>query len=175
MENPSKYGMTNVTDPCRDFLHPAAPTCSTPARYFYYYNGHPSDAAHHIVGDELYAEVLRLPPAVPEPSTWAMTASAAAAFRRALRKIICSGQPGFDRGQVLRTATHATPALARSEGDKEWRLYAARAGLPIGVASHRSFVSLARSPVAKAPTNRPAPPPFSSIMAPQALVGSQAG
>ena len=28
------------------------------------------------------------------------------------------------------------------EGDKEWYLYAARAGLPIGVASHRSFVSL---------------------------------
>ena len=27
-------------------------------------------------------------------------------------------------------------------GDKEWSLYAARAGLPIGVASHRSFVSL---------------------------------
>src|SRR5208337_674338 len=117
------------------------------------------------------------------------------------------------------------------EGDKEWYLYAARAGLPLGVASHRSFVSLstiarregskksaraatifihngapqalvgchacspfpgatkngtsmqrgpdcytgsyatavlsasARSPVAKAPTNRPAPPPFSSIMA----------
>jgi hypothetical protein len=25
------------------------------------------------------------------------------------------------------------------EGDKEWYLYAARAGLPIGVASHRSF------------------------------------
>ena len=51
------------------------------------------------------------------------------------------------------------------EGDKEWYLYAARAGLPIGVASHRSYVSLTRSPVAKAPTNRPAPPPFSSIMA----------
>ena len=28
------------------------------------------------------------------------------------------------------------------EGDKEWYLYAARAGLPFGVASHRSFVSL---------------------------------
>ena len=50
-------------------------------------------------------------------------------------------------------------------GDKEWYLYAARAGLPNGVVSHRSYVGLARSPVAKAPTNRPAPPPFSFIMA----------
>jgi len=52
------------------------------------------------------------------------------------------------------------------EGDKEWYLYAARAGLLVGVASHRSYVGLTRSPVAKAPTNRPAPPPpFSFIMA----------
>ena len=28
------------------------------------------------------------------------------------------------------------------EGDKEWRLYAARAGLLFGVVSHRSFVNL---------------------------------
>ena len=68
IENPSKYGMTNVTDPCRDVFHPDAPTCSTPASYFYYYNDHPSDAAHHIVGDELYAEVLRLP-SVPQSPT----------------------------------------------------------------------------------------------------------
>jgi hypothetical protein len=35
---------------------------------------HPSDAAHHIVGNELYQEVLGLPSitAVPEPATWAM-------------------------------------------------------------------------------------------------------
>ena len=67
--------------------------------------------------------------------------------------------------------------LPVSGGDKEWYLYAAQAGLLLGVASHRSFVSLTRSPVAKAPTNRPAPPPpFSPIMARRpALVGSQAG
>lgn len=75
LENPSKYGMTNVTDACRDPLHPRRPTCSMPARYFYYNLGHPSDAAHHIVGDELYAEVLSLPavPQSPEPLTQAMT------------------------------------------------------------------------------------------------------
>lgn len=67
--NPSEFGMTNVTDPCR-----ASSTmiCSTPDTYFYYFNSHPSDAAHHIVGNELFTEVLGLPTPVPEPSTWAM-------------------------------------------------------------------------------------------------------
>jgi phospholipase/lecithinase/hemolysin len=68
LENPSKYGMTNVTDACRDLIHHRRRTCSTPARYFYYDLGHPSDAAHHIVGDELYAEVLSLPPVPRSPS-----------------------------------------------------------------------------------------------------------
>ena len=51
------------------------------------------------------------------------------------------------------------------EGDKEWYLYAARAGLLIGVASHRRDVSLNTIARREAPTSRPAPPPFSSIMA----------
>ena len=63
---------------------------------------------------------------------------------------------------MCETLLHVLPVPG---GDKEWYLYAARAGLPNGVVSHRSYVSLARSPVAKAPTNRPAPPTFSSIMA----------
>ena len=50
-------------------------------------------------------------------------------------------------------------------GDKEWYLYAARAGLLIGVASHRRDVSLNTIARREAPTSRPAPPPFSSIMA----------
>ena len=63
---------------------------------------------------------------------------------------------------MFETLLHVLPVPG---GDKEWYLYAARAGLPNGVVSHRSYVSLTRSPVAKAPTTRPAPPPFSSIMA----------
>jgi cholinesterase len=70
--NPSEFGMTNVTDPCRDFSHPSTPTCSTPDTYFYYFNAHPSDESHHIVGNDLFTEVLGLPAPVPEPSTWAM-------------------------------------------------------------------------------------------------------
>ena len=68
-----------------------------------------------------------------------------------------------DAAGTFKTLLHV---LLVPEGDKEWYLYAARAGLPIGVVSHSSFVSLARSPFAKAPINRPAPrPPFSPIMA----------
>ncbi|MBV9376115.1 MAG: hypothetical protein JO320_13845, partial [Alphaproteobacteria bacterium] len=62
--NPSKYGITNTTDPCFD-LTTRMQTCTTPDTYFYYYIVHPSDAAHHIVGDELYQEALDLK--VPEP------------------------------------------------------------------------------------------------------------
>ncbi len=72
------------------------------------------------------------------------------------------GEGDRDAAGIVETLPRVLPVPG---GDKEWYLYAARAGLPIGVASHRSFVSLARSPVAKTLTNRPAPPPFSSIMA----------
>lgn len=63
LANPAKYGITNTTDPCRDFASPTTPTCTNPNQYFYYYNAHPSDAAHRIVGTRLLAEVQ----AIPEP------------------------------------------------------------------------------------------------------------
>src|SRR5208337_4102918 len=66
-----------------------------------------------------------------------------------------------DAAGTFETLLHVLPVPG---GDQKMNNYAARAGLPIGVVSHRSFVSLTRSPVAKAPTKRPAPPPFSSIM-----------
>jgi hypothetical protein len=40
------------------------------------------------------------------------------------------------------TFTTLLRVLPVPEGDKEWRLYPARAGLPFGVANHRRFVSL---------------------------------
>ena len=52
-------------------------------------------------------------------------------------------------------------------GDKKWYLYAARAGLSIGVASHRRGISLNTIARGETRTNRPAPPPFSPIMARQ--------
>lgn len=69
LTNPSNYGITNTTTACA-----GPPVCATPDTYFYYVNSHPSDASHHIVGNEIFSEVLGLaaPTAVPEPSTWAM-------------------------------------------------------------------------------------------------------
>ncbi|MBV8915842.1 MAG: PEP-CTERM sorting domain-containing protein [Acetobacteraceae bacterium] len=69
LRNPSAYGITNTTDPCFDFTTNQQ-TCSTPQTYFYYYIVHPSDAAHHIVGNELYQEALAF--GVPEPMSLAL-------------------------------------------------------------------------------------------------------
>jgi hypothetical protein len=55
--------------------------------------------------------------------------------------------------------------LPVSGGDKEWYLYATRAGLLIGVANHRKDVSLNTIARPEARTIWPAPPPFSSIVA----------
>jgi PEP-CTERM motif len=47
--------------------------------------------SHHIVGNELFTEVLALPNAVPEPATWAMMllgfAGLGFAFRQSRRKV----------------------------------------------------------------------------------------
>ena len=64
LTNPSEFGFTNTTNPCA-----GPPVCATPDTFFYYFNSHPSDAAHHIVGNDLFTEVLGLPAPVPEPST----------------------------------------------------------------------------------------------------------
>jgi len=68
LKNPSKYGITNTTDPCSNFVT----ACSDPDKHFYYFVVHPSDQAHHFVGNELANEVLALASPVPEPVTWAM-------------------------------------------------------------------------------------------------------
>ena len=86
LTNPSKYGFTNVTDPCRDLFNPGTPTCSTPCKYFYYYYVHPSTAAHQVVGDGLYQEALGLPTRVPVPSTWAMVFAGFVAVAPAARR-----------------------------------------------------------------------------------------
>ena len=65
LTNPSHYGITNTTDPCFNFATGA--TCSDPDKHFYYFVVHPSDVSHHIVGNELFTEVLALPTPVPGP------------------------------------------------------------------------------------------------------------
>jgi phospholipase/lecithinase/hemolysin len=64
MHNPAKYGIANTTDACagRAIFNENVHPCSEPSNYYYYHSGHPSTAVHKIVGDMLYAEVLKLPP-----------------------------------------------------------------------------------------------------------------
>ena len=65
LTNPSRYGITNTTDPCQNFSTGAV--CSDPDKHFYYVIVHPSDVSHHIVGNELFTEVLALPSPTPVP------------------------------------------------------------------------------------------------------------
>lgn len=63
MENPAKFGIKNTTSACagRAIFNEDATPCSEPRTYYYFHAGHPSTAVHKIVGDRLYAEVLKLP------------------------------------------------------------------------------------------------------------------
>jgi phospholipase/lecithinase/hemolysin len=56
--HPAQYGIQNTTDACagRAIFHQDATPCGDPGTYFYYHSGHPSTAAHKIVGDKLYEE-----------------------------------------------------------------------------------------------------------------------
>ena len=69
-----------------------------------------------------------------------------------------------DAAGIVETLPRVLPVPG---GDKKWYLYAAPAGLLIGVASHRRVVSLNTIAPGETRTNRPAPPPFSPIMARQ--------
>jgi phospholipase/lecithinase/hemolysin len=62
--HPAQYGITNTTEPCAQLsLSITNPThCPSPATYFFYYNAHPSTAAHRIVGNLLYQESLTSAP-----------------------------------------------------------------------------------------------------------------
>ena len=91
------------------------------------------------------------------------------------------GEQFFEIGEPAKQATVTAGTfetllcvLPVPGGDKEWYLYAARAGLPIGVASHRSFVSL--STIARcegSDKSARAATIFTDNGAPQALVASQ--
>ena len=62
--SPQKYGFTNTTTLCaeRAFRMEPVKACSTPDTYFFYHDGHPSTAAHRVVGDMLYQEAITKAP-----------------------------------------------------------------------------------------------------------------
>jgi phospholipase/lecithinase/hemolysin len=64
LTHPAGYGLTDTTTPCAHLptLDRPAPACPAPATHFYYFNAHPSTAAHKAVGDMLYQEALTSAP-----------------------------------------------------------------------------------------------------------------
>jgi len=83
LRNPQQYGISNTTDQCFNLQTGMQETaCTDPDKYFYYYVVHPSDRAHEIVGERLYAEVL----AVPEPAPLMLLASGIAALMATRRR-----------------------------------------------------------------------------------------
>jgi phospholipase/lecithinase/hemolysin len=59
MENPSSYGILNITSRCagRALFDEDTTPCSAPQTYYYYHEGHPSAAVNRIVGMKLYQEI----------------------------------------------------------------------------------------------------------------------
>ncbi len=59
LRDPAKYGIENTTDACagRAIFGQDPTPCAKPSAYFYYHAGHPSTAAHKIVGEKLYQEL----------------------------------------------------------------------------------------------------------------------
>jgi phospholipase/lecithinase/hemolysin len=66
--DPAKYGFTNTTDTCagRELFNQYGAPCATPDTYFYYHSGHPSTAAHKIVGKMLSDEVVAAAASEPD-------------------------------------------------------------------------------------------------------------
>jgi phospholipase/lecithinase/hemolysin len=62
--HPAKYGLTDTTVSCagRPTLNKNPNACTNPAARFYFYDAHPSTAAHRAVGDMLYTESLTKSP-----------------------------------------------------------------------------------------------------------------
>ena len=67
INNPLKYGFTNVTDACLPTAGPIpiAPPCANPDEYLFWDSAHPTAAAHQLIGDLFYS-------AVPEPASLAL-------------------------------------------------------------------------------------------------------
>jgi phospholipase/lecithinase/hemolysin len=61
IENPAKYGITDITSKCAGrVLRNEDPTpCASPETHYFYHGGHPSTAVHKAVGDMLFAEAMK--------------------------------------------------------------------------------------------------------------------
>lgn len=70
VSDPAAYGFTNVTDQCIDASAASPTPCSNPEQYLFWDDFHPTTRAHALLAQEFSAAA-----AVPEPATFALTAS----------------------------------------------------------------------------------------------------
>ncbi len=63
MEHPTAHGIVNTTSACagRTIFDQDPTPVGDPATYFFYHEGHPSTAAHRIVGKRLFEEIAARP------------------------------------------------------------------------------------------------------------------
>ena len=50
-ENPSDYGLSNVTDACQPVLYGIQSSCASMDEYYFWDEGHPTRRVHEIVGE----------------------------------------------------------------------------------------------------------------------------
>ena len=69
MEHPTAHGIVNTTSACagRTIFDQDPTPVGDPATYFFYHEGHPSTAAHRIVGKRLFEEIVARPPTTNQP------------------------------------------------------------------------------------------------------------
>ncbi|WP_210527307.1 SGNH/GDSL hydrolase family protein [Rubellimicrobium arenae] len=112
--NPDRYGITNTTDPCLPWMDPDGVVCENPEEYFYYWIVHPSDAAHRIVGEQLYRDTLAIEPSpIPLPASLSLLGMGVLALG-GVRRAKAKRQGRYD----LQLPTEGEGAC-RSPGDAE--------------------------------------------------------
>jgi phospholipase/lecithinase/hemolysin len=75
VNNPGKYGFTNVTDPCfSGDVETTGTECSDPDKYLFWDKEHPTAAGYALTAELADAVLTGAPNPItaPEPSTWAM-------------------------------------------------------------------------------------------------------
>jgi phospholipase/lecithinase/hemolysin len=67
LDDPTSYGLTNVTDSCL-----ASGTLCNPSTFLFWDNVHPTERGHQIIAEQFYT---RIEAAIPEPETYALVAA----------------------------------------------------------------------------------------------------
>ncbi len=77
LARPKRYGIVDTRNRCapNPLFGQQGTACAAPDRYFYYYDNHPSATVNRIVGDRLYADIVR---AAAQPASRSQRAASSA-------------------------------------------------------------------------------------------------